>query len=144
MNERVEIAWHTKDIQERLWNPFFHMKMIKKESKKKKNQCLNHTEMHWPTFTCKKKKNTWQGSCLTNEYSVREVGRYWGTFCWQMRLWIPFMVQKIWNRFKLFFFKKSNSQEPHCLPESPSLPGSSVWKPTWCPLLHMPANTKFL
>lgn len=25
MNERVEIAWHTKDIQERLCNPFFHM-----------------------------------------------------------------------------------------------------------------------
>lgn len=36
MNERVEIAWHTKDIQERLCNPFFHMKMIKKETKKKK------------------------------------------------------------------------------------------------------------
>lgn len=40
----------------------------------------------------------------------REVGRYWGTFCWQMRLWIPLMVQKIWNCLKLFK-KKSNSQE---------------------------------
>lgn len=39
-------------IFKRLRNPFFHMKMIKKESKKKKNQCLNHMEMHWPTFTC--------------------------------------------------------------------------------------------
>lgn len=60
------------------------------------------------------------------------------------------MVQKIWNHLKLFKKKKSNSQETlefqelHCLPESPFLPGNSAWKPPWCPLLHMPSNTKFL
>lgn len=36
MNERVEIAWHTKDIQERLCNPFFHMKIIKKVKVRKR------------------------------------------------------------------------------------------------------------